>query len=380
MVFLFWVVFALLKPFEFAEPLSRVESSGQLPGLPLVSLIIPARDEENNLQVCLESIINQDYPNLEVVVIDDRSSDNTSQIAEATGSKFKRFKLISIKEGELSPEWIGKNHALYRGARQASGDWFLFLDADVWFTDKSAVSTAVRQAEENALDLLSLFPRVYYGSFWEKVINPMVGAVFLSVSPIHKINDPNSSVAAAVGAFALVRSESYRKTGGHEAIKREIVEDLYLARLFKNSGCRIKMMDGGDLYQTRMYTSFQEVWQGWSKNLFPSLDFSFRKALGVGVLYFFTNVYPFVIFLFWGGKYLAGGLPVDGFYAIASFIINLVIMQINFSLRLPLDVVPEYAFTMPLGGILILAILANSAVRIGLGLGVSWKGTVYYKN
>jgi glycosyltransferase involved in cell wall biosynthesis len=255
----------------------------------MVSVIVPARNEEASLGACLESLAAQTGVSFEIIVVDDGSADRTRAIAGSfTG-------VLIIDPGPLPPDWTGKNNALVAGAAQARGEWLLFTDADtVHRAGSLARSVAEAQAQEAAL--LSYSPEQEVRGFWEKAVMPVVFAELASTYRPSEISDPASSSAAANGQYILVSREAYDAVGGHAAVATSLLEDVALARAVKASGRKIFFRNGSDVVRTRMYRSFAQLREGWTKNLtllFPSpvrlavlrlMEFVLIAGGGVGVL------------------------------------------------------------------------------------------------
>jgi glycosyltransferase involved in cell wall biosynthesis len=231
-----------------------------------VSIIVPARNEEENLKSCLDSLIGQSGVSFEVIVVDDHSTDRTREIAEA----YEGVRVIDA--GPLPPGWTGKNNAVTTGAQAAQGDWLLFTDADTVHLPGS-LARAINEAEENQADLLSYSPEQIAITFWEMAVLPVVFAELAREYPPKKVSDPNSPAAAANGQYLLIRREAYESIGGHAAVATSILEDVALARAAKAAGKRIRFRYAADAVRTRMYRNFRQLREGWTKNLallFPS--------------------------------------------------------------------------------------------------------------
>jgi len=231
-----------------------------------VSVIIPARNEEACLGACLESLVAQAGVDFEIIVVNDHSTDRTREIASS-------FAGVRVIEADPLPEgWTGKNNAVATGARQAHGEWLLFTDADTVHLPGS-LARALVEAREHRADLLSYSPEQIAVSFWEMATLPAVFAELARQYPPSKVSDPTSLLAAANGQYLLVRRQTYEGVGGHTAIAGEILEDVALARAVKTSGRKIRFRYAADAVRTRMYRSFRELREGWTKNLallFPS--------------------------------------------------------------------------------------------------------------
>ncbi len=235
-------------------------------GPPVVSVIIPARNEEMNLRACLESITSQAGIPLEIVVVDDHSSDRTSEIARS----FAGVRVLQAPE--LRSGWTGKNNAVAAGAAVAIGEWLLFTDADTVHLPGS-LAASVEEARREKADLLSYSPEQVVGTFREKAVMPVIFAELAGTFRPEEISDAASPAAAANGQYILVRRLVYNAVGGHAAIGGELLEDVALARAVKKAGFRIFFRYGGDRVRTRMYRNFDQLREGWTKNLvllFPS--------------------------------------------------------------------------------------------------------------
>lgn len=231
----------------------------------MVSVIVPARNEEASLGTCLESLISQSGVSFEIIVVDDHSTDRTREIAELLAARDNAI-LRVIEAGPLPDGWTGKNNAVVTGARAARGEWLLFTDADTVHLPGS-LARALKEALENGADLLSYSPEQIAVTFWEMAVLPVVFSELARQYPPGKVSDPNSPAAAANGQYILVRREAYDAVGGHAAVAGSILEDVALARAVKKSGRRIRFRYAADAVRTRMYRNFRQLRDGWTKNL-----------------------------------------------------------------------------------------------------------------
>jgi glycosyltransferase involved in cell wall biosynthesis len=230
------------------------------PVQPEVSIIVPARNEEANLGSCLESLVAQQDVEFEIIVVNDHSTDRTRGIAESFP------KLRVIEAGPLPPGLTGKNNAVITGARESRGEWLLFTDADTVHLPGS-LARALHEARQNGAALLSYSPAQVVTSFWEKAIMPVIFAELASHYRPSEVSDPNLPAAAANGQYILITREAYEAVGGHASIAASLLEDVALARAVKRSGRKILFRFGGDAVRTRMYRSFPQLREGWTKNL-----------------------------------------------------------------------------------------------------------------
>ena len=228
--------------------------------VPVVSVIVPARNEEAALGACLQSLASQSGVAHEIIVVDDASTDRTREIA---GS----FAGVRVIEADaLRPGWTGKCNAVACGARVARGEWLLFTDADTVHLPGS-LAASLQEAQHYQAALLSYSPRQEVRGFWEKAVMPVVFAELTRVYRTEEINDPASPAAAANGQYLLITREAYDAVGGHAAVIHSLLEDVELARAVKRSGRRIRFRFGGDRVRARMYRSVAQLREGWTKNL-----------------------------------------------------------------------------------------------------------------
>lgn len=233
---------------------------------PQVSIIVPARDEEVSLADCLDSLLSQLGVNFEIFVVDDGSTDGTRKIAEL----FTGVHVISSRP--LPSAWTGKNNAVFSGAQRARGEWLLFTDADTVHYPGS-LARALAEANQHVVDMLSYSPEQEVHGFWEKAIMPVIFAELAATYNPAQVSDPHSPAAAANGQYILISRQAYDAIGGHAAVAGSLLEDVELARAVKGSGRKILFRYGGDAVRTRMYRSFAQLREGWTKNLvllFPS--------------------------------------------------------------------------------------------------------------
>jgi len=226
---------------------------------PQLSVIIPARNEEASLGICLESLVSQTGIDFEIIAVNDHSTDRTREIAES-------FKKVRVIDAAPLPEgWTGKNNAVATGAMLATGEWLLFTDSDTIHTPGS-LARALTEARDNRADLLSYSPEQIAVTFWEMAILPVVFAELARQFPPSKVSDPKSPEAAANGQFILIRRDVYDAIGGHAAVASEILEDVALARRVKAAGYKLRFRYSESV-RTRMYRNFTQLREGWTKNL-----------------------------------------------------------------------------------------------------------------
>jgi len=340
-----------------------------------VSIIVPARNEEDRIGDCVKSLLAQDYPDLEILVVDDCSTDRTAEIVQEYAARDERVMLV---QGQPPPSgWLGKPHAIWQGVQEARGEYLCFVDSDGKLHPQ-CVRQTVGSLEEHGADMITLGMRLECPSFWEKAIQPLIVQLILIGFPGDKINDPSSEVASANGPFLMFRREVYEAIGGHAEIRDEIVEDLVLARKIKQKGFRLLWALAPDLMSVRMYATLKEIWQGWSKNFYKSLDESLALVVlaGIGVGWLFLLPW---LFLFWSGWELAAG--PERVQALVIMTLSLAAVLAHVVQRRWLSSVygltPAAVVLQPVGALVVIGILVNSTLKTRLGGGVVWKGRTY---
>jgi glycosyltransferase involved in cell wall biosynthesis len=241
-------------------------------GSPKVSVIVPARNEQASIGMCLQSLLAQTGIPLEIVVVDDGSTDRTRQIAES----FAGIRVVPAPP--LPANWTGKNNAVAAGAEISCGKWLLFTDADTVHYPGS-LARALAEAEQQNSALLSYSPQQEVHGFWEKAVMPVIFAELAATYKPSRVGDPADACAAANGQYILISREAYDAVGGHAALGSCLLEDVALARAVKASGRKIFFRYGGEVARTRMYRSFAQLREGWTKNLALLFSGPLRLAL-----------------------------------------------------------------------------------------------------
>jgi len=344
---------------------------------PLISVCIPARNEERNIRACIEAVLAQDYPNLEVIVLDDRSTDATPTILVDIATRDSR--LHSISGSDLPKGWAGKPHALFQASASARGEWLCFVDADT-FLSPTTLSSCYVKALATKADMFTIMTFQILGSFWEKTVMPLVmTALSVGFSP-RKVNDPNKKDAIANGQFILIKRSTYDAIGGHASVKDKIVEDKAISEQVKWNSYRLIVADGMKLVRTRMYTSLPEMWEGWTKNIYLGLrDEPSLMALGIFgaflmlLVSIFLPAWPLLgVYWYWkGGGWMATIVISE------SFLLWAYIIYVRLQIATKMEISPWYAFTTPLGAGVFGAMMFTSAWKVISRKGVTWKGRIY---
>ncbi len=340
---------------------------------PSLSVIIPARNEEDNIESCVRSAMNLDWPGaLEVVVLDDRSTDGTGSVLAALETEFPELKVIQGRDP--TDGWLGKPHALHIAQAAATGEWLWFVDADVVLNPQGARRLIGRTVLQDA-EMSSALGRLDTVSFWERVIQTRLGALIAGGNPLVEVNDAEHERALANGQCLLFRRDAYDRLGGHEAIKGSVLDDVDFAKRAKAEGVSYRLFYGPGVFSCRMYRGLNEIWHGWSKNLFPALDYSLIATAIITALLFAGTVLPFVLLAKNAWLHATGTAVAPAILWLEVFICALIFI---------VDAVGHKVrgyrwglfWTFPIGMMAIIILFWNSAIRITTGAGAVWKGRV----
>jgi chlorobactene glucosyltransferase len=367
--------------FLFRRPPRTAPPAGDAP---LISILVPARDEETRLPRCLDSLLAQDYPNVEILVLDDHSSDGTARVALERGFVAAAVGARRLMTGdELPPGWTGKAWACHQLARAAHGEFLLFTDADTWHAPES-LSSVFALAQSERADLLGLWPRQITKTWSERLVIPLIGLLIVGFMPHLLIWLPQRfpalarrvprnwlwALGGACGQFLFFRRAAYDAIGGHESVRDHLVEDVALGRLIAEripDGLRLTNCDGSNLVTCRMYESVAGVWEGFSKNVRAAFDDRIGTFVGHGLMQLVCFFLPFVMIC------LPGLLGRWWKIAVVEVALILVIRAV-ITLRVGSSWVS--VLLHPLAQLFALAIGLNSW-RLSRGKGVRWKGRTY---
>jgi chlorobactene glucosyltransferase len=341
---------------------------------PLVSLVIPARNEAHNIGPCVESALASTYPRLEVIVVDDHSSDGTASIVEAIASGDTRLRVITPPP--LPDGWFGKQWACWTGAAESRGDLLGFMDADTRQAP-DLVTRTVHALTSRGSDLLSVAGTQELGGFWERLIQPQIFAIMLQRYGGTEIVNRSRRVSEKIanGQCLWVRRATYDALGGHAAVKHEVAEDLALAQLWFRAGRTVSLVLGLDQLSTRMYTSLRELIEGWGKNIYAGG----RNAMPFGMVG--RLLYPFALVapsLFWLAPPIVLALGLLGVVGASALAWAAIATVANLAWWLAvyawLRLSPLYAVLHPVGAAMVLYIALGAIAR---GRRVRWKEREY---
>jgi chlorobactene glucosyltransferase len=344
---------------------------------PLISICVPARDEEHNIRACLEAILVQTYPNTEVIVLEDRSSDNTAAILQDLSDQHNNLKILN--GSTLPAGWAGKPYALSQAEKSARGEWLCFIDADTFLIPKT-ISSCYSTAIETGADLFTIMTEQITVTFWEKTVMPLVLTALSVGFPARKVNDPRQPDAIANGQFIMIKRSVYDAIGGHESVKDKIVEDKAISERVKWNGYRLIVADGSQVARTRMYTSLPQMWEGWTKNIYLGLRDQ-PSLLGLGVFGVVVSVISAIFLPLWPLIGLLWYFHGGGWPAITvvfeSLLVWVVLLSARATVAGKMDISRWYAFTTPLGTGIFTAMMLTSAWNVVSGRGVTWRGRKY---
>jgi len=331
--------------------------------LPRVSILIPARNEERNLEEALRSVLALDYDNLEIEVIDDRSTDRTGEILDRMAATDPRLRVVHVRE--LPPGWLGKNHAIWLGAEKATGEFLLFTDADV-VMEPSTLRRAVGAMVADGLDHLTASPTIDRPTvLFEMFIGTFALFFALFVKP-WKVKDPKSSAHIGIGAFNLVRASAYRAAGGHRAIAMRPDDDLKLGKLLKKNGFRPEFIFAQGLMRVEWYSSVRELIQGLMKNAFSGVDYRVWVVALSTVFQLIFLVWPFLAVFLTSGP--------TRWLNLGSALVLVGLCWINAPLA---GVRRWHGIGFPLATLLFVYILWRATILTLWNGGIVWRGTRY---
>ncbi len=360
----FWVpvgIFLVLKRHALEVLASMAVEPSQT--LSKVSVVIPARNEERNLKPALQSVLGLDYPNLQIVVVNDRSADGTRAILESMAKGEERLTVLNIES--LPEGWLGKTHALHRGAQRAQGEYILFTDADIVFHPQ-ALKKAMSHVQANQLDHLTVVPEDTMPGFFLRALSATFGIFMFILFQPWKTRNPKSRRYMGIGAFNLVRTSVYQAIGGHQPIALRPDDDLKFGKLVKWSGYRSDVLNGQGMVSVEWYRSVPELIQGLMKNMFAGMEYrvSFVMLATIGSL--LIHIWP------WMGMWITTGFPQ------ALYLLTVVMMAGSFGIAMaPFGIKPWHGLLLPLTIGLLVYIQCRAMMLTLWNGGITWRGTFY---
>ncbi|HVT03527.1 MAG TPA: glycosyltransferase [Thermoanaerobaculia bacterium] len=330
---------------------------------PLVSIVAAARNEERKIAEGVRSLLALDYPAMELVVIDDRSTDRTGEVLQGIAATDPRLRIVTVRE--LPPHWLGKNHALQLGADEAKGELLLFTDADV-VLEPTCLKRAVAYMEESSIDHLTCAPEMTGGTLALRMFVAAFSLFFSMYARPWKAPDPKSRAHVGVGAFNLLRTALYRKFGGHSRIAMRPDDDMKLGKLVKLAGGSQRFISGAGMVRVEWYSTLPEAIDGLMKNSFSGVDYSYGMLIGATVVQAWVNLWPFI-----------GLLVCHGGVRVASAISAGMIIFVSGTFSRGGRMSPWFGFTFPISTVIFLYVLWKAAIRTSRQGGIRWRETLY---
>ncbi len=349
---------------------------------PTVCVVIPARNEGSQIAPCLTSVLSQEYPSFEVLLVDDRSSDDTSAVARRMAASDARLRVLRVDT--LPAGWLGKSNALWQGTRAITSDWILFLDADC-ILEPTALQVSIEEAARRGVGLMTLWPRNRAEGFWEHLLIPLCAGIIALWYGSNRVNSPASPIAFANGQFLLIRRSDYERIGGHQTVRHAIIEDIPLAEAAKHAGVRCHAASGCELFSVRMYSNYTAICEGWSRIYIGALRSGSKIAASL-VWLALGSLLPFVaaVVLFMP--------PVSSIARSELSTLALFALRLCCGLHLALLVIVSYRFWgfgkcrrsylffYPLTVVLVMRILGQAWWRLAVRRSIHWSATVYRIN
>jgi len=358
-----WMGLALARGNRALARLAQIEPLPPTAPHPRVSVIIPARNEEATIARALRAVLAQDYPDYEVLVLNDRSIDGTGRVLEAAAREQSRLRVIHISA--LPDGWLGKNHALCEGAKQATGQILLFADADVVMAP-STLSRAVSHLTTHRLDHLTAVPHVLTPGLWLELFVGAFSIFFALFYQTWKARDPKSPRYVGIGAFNMVRGEVYRAIGTHRAIALRPDDDMMLAKLIKRARFHADVLLGMEMIEVQWYASLGDLVRGLEKNAFAGLNYEIPAVIASLLLQLSLQVWPFIAVLVTSG-------PVRW---VNALVVAVVIAMCADNARFH-GLRPWIGVTFPAASLIMSWILVRSTVVTLVSGGITWRGTHY---
>ena len=370
-----WILPQIVTYFRLRNSRSLdAESAVAPPHAPLVSVIVPARNEAHNIERCVRSILTTTYPRLELIVVDDSSTDGTANAARDAAQGDSRFRIVN--NPPLPEGWFGKQWACNTGAAAARGEILLFTDADTHHAG-DLVSRSVNAMQRTGADMFSVAGRQEMGGFWEKIMQPQIFSILsMRYGGTESVNDsPRVSEKIANGQCIFFTRAAYDAIGGHSSVRSVVAEDLMLAQTAFARGKKLVLMLGVDQLSTRMYASLRELMEGWGKNVFAagldSVPFGRVGRIAFPLLLLappLMQLLPLIVLVLAAFGAVGGGFMV---WAVIATTATLV-WWIGFYAQTGES--PLYALAYPLGAAVLLYLFSRAIVR---GRRVTWKGRTY---
>jgi len=352
--------------------LKTPDINSKIPDNPsMVSILIPARNEEKNIATCIESLCKQDYPNYEILVLDDNSTDSTASVVQQIASRNNRLRLI--QGAPLAAGWSGKNYACFQLAREAKGDWLLFVDADTIHAP-SMLRGVMALAMEFKTSLLSGFPHQIAETLPLKIFTPTWYFIIMGWFPLWWLQRPGGSrPSIAIGQFLLFSRREYWRIGGHEAVKSKVLEDIWLGIEVNKHGGKHIAVDLSDVDSCRMYNDFSGIWTGLGRSVYAIAEISVAALVMLMALAYLCYILPFyslpnALFNIDGNNYLTAIIIIQ----VVTIFLMRWLSDRRFNNNSLISIILH-----PIGILFLFAVVINAIFKKIAGTGIRWKGRLY---
>jgi chlorobactene glucosyltransferase len=357
------------------EPRLADRVGGKTPNpLPLVTVIISAKDEESHIEEAVKSILASDHSSIQLILVDDRSVDRTFEIMGDLARHDDRVTVLSILD--LPQGWTGKTHAVFLATNHAVGEIFLFTDADTVFRP-DAISRALRFFLANGLDMLSLVPGFTERGFLEDAVHPHMALGLSYFYPLTEVNDSSKTAAMASGCFIMMTKRAYREVGTWEKFRSQLTEDVALAKEVKAKGLKMGLMRGGDLVCTRPFTTLSEVCRFWKRTYYGALEQNIPKMVQL-VFNYASLALLILLFVLSGALLLAGTAttPVTWLFVVSTLGMAAVVIPYSLFIRLERGNW-LYGLMAPVGIFVGAWVAMDTLGTVVMDRGIHWRGSLY---
>ena len=366
-----YLIKSMIETFTLTPYLDKFENTND--STPKVSIILPARNEEKYLENCLDSLIDQDYQNYEIIVIDDSSEDSTGKIIAEYAKK--NSKIIHVSANSKPEGWMGKNWACMEGYRHATGELLLFTDADTKHS-KQVISLSVSHLLSLKLDALSAIPRLLTFDFLTKVSLPMISTFLHTRFSAINVNNPKKKAAYFFGSFFIITKKTYEQVGMHEGVKHEIIEDGALGKKVKESGHKMRIVRGDHLIDAVWARDSSTLWHALKRLMIPLYLQSEKIAIGSFFAVLFLLFIPFPVFV------IVNFIPIESFptkilYVSAAVASGLIYTGAVIEVKMGLKLKLIHAICAPLGGLVVSLGFLTGLIQAKGTSSVSWRGRSY---
>ena len=374
-----YLVAYVVKSLKQTPLLDSFEKSTIIKNFPKVSIILPARNEEKYIARCLDSLLKQDYPNFEIIAINDSSTDRTEVIMQHYAARDPRILVVNAKSKPVG--WVGKNWACYQGYLRATGNLLLFTDADTVHLP-STMSLSVKHLIFENLDALTAIPKLLCKDFWTKITLPMLSTFLYSRFSALRVNDPKTKIGYFFGSFFIISRRTYEKVGTHKAVRHEIIEDGALGGKVKEEKFIMKMVRGDNYIEAIWARDFHTLWHGLRRLMIPLYNQKRKRASLMAIAIFFLLFEPFLLLPY---SLLFLNIARDDIFSLILIVSDtmasaIIIFSSVIQLRLSVFQNPLYALASPLGGAIISLSFITAIIDARKKGTVSWRGRQYTLN